>query len=111
MGNGGLGDQESPGDFIGCQAAEQAQSQSQSRIPGEDRMAGNEDEAQQVVAHVFICVSIDFQTAGSLFGLKITPYSGWYIHRKAQVYPTYGSEMITEPLTDGGCGCDVCCCG
>jgi hypothetical protein len=42
-------------------------------------------------------------------GVAVTPYSGWYIHRKASVYPMWGAEMLVEPVIDGGCGCDVVC--
>jgi hypothetical protein len=42
-------------------------------------------------------------------GIKVTPYSGWFISRKAQVYPTYGAEMLVEPMIDAGCGCDTIC--
>ncbi|MBI2194906.1 MAG: hypothetical protein HYU36_23245 [Planctomycetes bacterium] len=42
-------------------------------------------------------------------GVQVTPYSGWFISRKAQVYPTWGGEMVVEPLIDGGCGCDTVC--
>lgn len=42
-------------------------------------------------------------------GVKVTPYSGWYLSRKAEVYPTYGAEMVVEPNINAGCGCDTCC--
>lgn len=42
-------------------------------------------------------------------GIKVTPYSGWFISRKAEVYPTYGAEMLVEPPIDAGCGCDMAC--
>lgn len=42
-------------------------------------------------------------------GVKITPYSGWFLSRKAQVYSIWGAEMVVEPLIDAGCGCDTIC--
>jgi hypothetical protein len=42
-------------------------------------------------------------------GIKVTPYSGWFISRKAEVYPTWGAEMLVEPPIDAGCGCDTAC--
>ncbi len=43
------------------------------------------------------------------FGMKLTPYSGWFIPRASTVYSVFGGEMIVDPLIDGGAGCDVCC--
>ncbi len=42
-------------------------------------------------------------------GIKVTPYSGWYISRKSEVYPMYGAEMLVEPPIDAGCNCDTIC--
>ncbi len=42
-------------------------------------------------------------------GVKVLPYTGWFLHRKAAVYPMFGGEMVSGPLVDGGCGADVCC--
>ncbi len=42
-------------------------------------------------------------------GIKITPYAGWFISRKSQVYPTWGEEMIVEPRIYAGFSCENCC--
>ena len=42
-------------------------------------------------------------------GMKLTPYSGWFLPRAWNLYPVFGGEMIVDPLIDGGAGCDVCC--
>lgn len=42
-------------------------------------------------------------------GLKVLPYTGWQINRKATVYPIFGSEMVTLPMIDSGCQSDACC--
>lgn len=42
-------------------------------------------------------------------GIKVLPYSGWYLSRNAQVYPTWGAEMVVDPLIDGGLRTDVNC--
>ena len=50
LGHGRHRHQKGPGDLVGGEAAEQAQGQRQPRLLGEHRMAGGEDQAQQVVA-------------------------------------------------------------
>ena len=47
-----LGDEERAGDLRRRQAAEQAQRQRDARLPGQDRVARHEDQAQHVVLHV-----------------------------------------------------------
>jgi hypothetical protein len=42
-------------------------------------------------------------------GVRVTPYSGWYLSRNAKIYPTWGAEMVVDPLIDGGLRTDVCC--
>ncbi len=42
-------------------------------------------------------------------GMKVLPYSGWYIARDSNVYATWGSEMVAEPIASGGCDCDLLC--
>ena len=49
-----LGDEEGARDLVGRQAAEQAQRQRDARLGREHRVAGGEDEAQQVVADVVV---------------------------------------------------------
>ncbi len=41
--------------------------------------------------------------------VKVIPYSGWGISRNAQVYPTWGGEMVAEPRVDIGLRCDAVC--
>ena len=50
----GSGDQEGARDLVGGQAAEQAQRQRHPRLGRQHRMAGGEDQAQQVVADVVV---------------------------------------------------------
>ena len=52
--DGGLGDEEGARDLVGGQAAEQAQRERDARLGGEHGMAGDEDEAEQVVADVVV---------------------------------------------------------
>ena len=42
-------------------------------------------------------------------GMKVLPYTGWFLHRKATAYPLFGGEMVASPLIDGGCNADICC--
>ena len=54
LGDGRLRDEERPRDLLGRQAAEQAERERDARLGGEHRMAGREDEPQQVVADVVV---------------------------------------------------------
>ena len=54
LGDGRLGDEEGAGDLVGRQAAEQAQRQRDPRLGGQHRVAGDEHQAQQVVADVVV---------------------------------------------------------
>ena len=52
--DGGLGDQEGPGDLGGGQPAEQPQGEGGARLGRQHRMAGDKDQPQQVIADVII---------------------------------------------------------
>src|SRR6266581_7038516 len=54
LGDGRLGDEEGARDLVGRQAAEQAQRERGARLGREHRMAGDEHEAQEVVADVVV---------------------------------------------------------
>ena len=54
LGDGRLRDQEGAGDLVGRQAADQAQRERDAGFGGEHRMAGREDQAQQIVADVVV---------------------------------------------------------
>ena len=54
LGDGRLGDQEGARDLVGRQTSEQAKRERHPRLGGEDRMAGDEDQAEQIVANVII---------------------------------------------------------
>ena len=54
LGDGGLGDEKGAGDFVGGEAAEQAEGERDAGFGGEHGMAGDEDEAQEVVADVVV---------------------------------------------------------
>ena len=71
LGDGGLRDQERAGDLPGGQAAEQAQRQRQARLGGEHRMAGGEDEAQQVVADVVVDGGVEIRAGARLPALEL----------------------------------------
>jgi len=80
LGDGRLRHQESPGDLVGGQPAEEPQGERNACLWRKDRMAGNEDEAQQVVAHrivhrginIGLCgVLLDFELVAELFMLAL----------------------------------------
>jgi hypothetical protein len=50
--DGSFGNEERPGYLRRRQAAEQTQRQREARLPGQDRVAGHEDQPQDVVLHV-----------------------------------------------------------
>ena len=52
--DGGFGDEKRARDFVGRQAAEKPQRQRGARLRRQHRMAGGEDEPQQIVAHIII---------------------------------------------------------
>jgi hypothetical protein len=54
LGDGRLGGEEGSGDFVCRQPAEQAERERDARLGREDGVAGREDEAQEVVAHLVI---------------------------------------------------------
>ena len=54
LGDGRLGDEEGAGDLVGRQPAEEPERQGDPRLARQDRMAGREHEAEQVVAHVVV---------------------------------------------------------
>ena len=54
LGDGGLGHEERARDLFSGQTAEQAERKRHARLGGEHRMAGDEDQPQQVVAHVIV---------------------------------------------------------
>ena len=58
--DGRLGKEEGPGDLFGGQAAEQAQRQRRLRLGRQDRVAGDENETEQIVAELVVerCIEI-----------------------------------------------------
>src|SRR6202041_2794421 len=54
LGDGGFGNEEGAGDFVGGEAAEHAEGEGQLGFGGEDGVAGDEDEAEEVVADVVV---------------------------------------------------------
>ena len=65
-------DQEGPRDLLGRKTAEQAQCERDARFGREHRMAGGEDEAQQVVADVIVDRCIEIGLGELLLDLDVT---------------------------------------
>src|SRR6266481_828655 len=68
LGDRGLWDQKGARDLIRSQAAEQAQSERNARLGWENRMAGYEHEAQEVVAEVIVEDGVEIRHRHLLLG-------------------------------------------
>ncbi|MBI4028412.1 MAG: hypothetical protein HY360_25730 [Verrucomicrobia bacterium] len=51
---------------------------------------------------------LEFSRKTHQVGMKLTPYSGWFLSRRCKVYPIFGGEMTTEPVANAYLA-DVCC--
>src|SRR6266481_3536887 len=71
LGDRGLWDQKGARDLIRSQAAEQAQSERNARLGRENRMAGYEHEAQEVVADVIVERGLEIRHGHLLLGLEL----------------------------------------
>ena len=67
----GSGDEERARDLVGRQAAEQAQRERDPRLGREHRMAGDEHEAQQIVADVVVERGVEIGHGHLLLGLEL----------------------------------------
>ncbi len=75
LGDGGFGSEEGAGDLVGGEAAEETEGEGCAGLGGEDGMAGDEDEAEQVVADGVVESGVEvgrglfegFEFAGELF--------------------------------------------
>ncbi len=70
LGDGRLGDEEGTGDFIGGEAAEQTEGESDARLGRKHRMTGREDQAKEVVSDVIIECSFEIRHGHLLTGLE-----------------------------------------
>ncbi len=71
LGNCWLGDEECPRDLVGGQPAEQPKCQRDARLGCEHRMAGDEDQAQQIVADVLVDRRVEVAVTRFLLGLEV----------------------------------------
>ena len=71
--DGGFGDEKRARDFVGRQAAEKAQRQCGARFRRQHRMAGGEDEPQQIVAHIIIERRLDLARERLLPLFEVVP--------------------------------------
>jgi hypothetical protein len=75
LGDGGFGGEEGAGDLVGGEAAEETEGEGCAGLGGEDGMAGDEDEAEEVVADGVVESGVEvgrglfegFEFAGELF--------------------------------------------
>ena len=71
LGDRRLRDEERTRDLLRRQAAEQAERQRNARLGGENRMAGREHEAQEVVAHVIVEGRVEIRHGQLLLRLEL----------------------------------------
>ena len=71
LGDRRLRDEERARDLVGRQTAEQAERERDARLGREDRMAGREHEAQQVVADVVVDGGVEVRRGHLLLGLEL----------------------------------------
>ena len=69
--DGGFVRQEGAGDLVGGQPADQAQRQRRARLGRQHRVAGGEDQAQQLIADVVVERRLDVLDAGVAFVLEV----------------------------------------
>ena len=70
LSDGRLGCEKSARDFVGGESAEQSKRESHTRLGGEYRMTGYEDEAQEVVANIIIERGFEIRHGHLLLGPK-----------------------------------------
>ena len=70
LGDGGFGGEEGAGDLVGGEAAEQTEGEGGAGLGGEDGMAGDEDEAEEVVADGVVESGVEVGR-GLLEGLRV----------------------------------------
>src|SRR6266851_3231342 len=73
LGDGGFRHQEGARDLLGRQASQEAERQRDSRLGGEDRVARDEDQAQEVVADVVVDRGLEVRRGELLPDLHLAP--------------------------------------
>src|SRR5262249_48337289 len=71
LGDGRLRNEERARDFVRCQTAKQAKSERNARFGRENRMTGNKDKAQQVVADVIIDRRVEINRGQLMLGVDL----------------------------------------
>ena len=71
LGYGGFGDEEGASDFVGGEAAEEAKGQGDTGLGRENRMAGDKNEAEEVVAHSVVDCGVEIRHGHLLLHLKL----------------------------------------
>src|SRR5215469_14387843 len=74
LGDGGLRCKEGARNFLSCQASQQTKRQRNTRFRRENRMAGDEDKAQQVIANGIIQSGIEVRHGTFLFAQLATEF-------------------------------------
>ena len=71
LGDGRLGHEEGTRDLLGRQTSKQAQCQRNARIGRKDRVTGDEDQAQQVVADLVVGDGVEIRLRNLLLELEV----------------------------------------
>src|SRR5882724_9304857 len=90
LGHGRLGDKESARDLLSGQASEQAKRKSNLRFGGKNGMAGDEHQAEKVVANVIVHGGLKVRH-GHLLGFKVA----------AELFVFTLKQLVTAEEVDG----------
>ncbi len=102
--DGRLRDEEGAGDLVRRQAAEEAERERDTRFRGQDRVAGDEDEPQQVVADVVIGIDPDpvERRVAVRRGVVVLGLEGVRDGRVLHVEPLGAPELVDRPVLGRG---------
>jgi hypothetical protein len=116
LGNGGFGGEEGAGDLVSGEAAEEAKREGCPGLGGEDGMAGDKDEAEEVVADGVVEGGVEvgrglfegFELAGELFvfalgdGVAAEEIDGAAFGGGGEPCPGMIGDARLRPLFEGG---------
>ncbi len=95
--DGRLGHEERPRDLLGGQAAEQAQRQRGARLGRKDRVAGDEHEAEQIVAELIVQCRVEIRLRRLLLDFELVAELLMLAFAQA-----VAAEDVDRPMLGGG---------
>src|SRR6266568_3528118 len=96
LGDGGLRDKESTCNFVRRQTSQQTKRESNARFGGENRMTGDEHEAQEVIANVIVECGVEIRH-GHLLRLELAAKL-----RVLALKPLVSAEDVDRPVLRSG---------